>query len=156
MPSSNFGTQLFAAVADNFPSGNILISPVSIAKALEMVVNGATEGSDTQIELKQVLGPPSLVETTVDGKSDVQLTIANSVWADKLKQSYINGLAENFNADAFKLPSRYTTIDKWIEENTNGMINHMLGDEKIPRDVLALLVNAVYFKENGKCRLTQR
>jgi len=35
MPSSNFGTQLFAAVVDNFPSGNILISPVSIAKALE-------------------------------------------------------------------------------------------------------------------------
>ena len=61
MPSSTFGTQLFAAVADSFPSGNILISPVSIAKALEMVVVGATEGSDTEMELKQVLGPPSLV-----------------------------------------------------------------------------------------------
>ena len=32
MSSSTFGIQLFAAVADNFPSGNILISPVSIAK----------------------------------------------------------------------------------------------------------------------------
>ena len=144
--SSSFGTQLFAAVADNFPSGNILISPVSIAKALEIVVVGATEGSDTEIELKQVLGPPSLVETVVDGESDVQLIIANSVWADKLKQSYIDDLSKNFNADAFKLPSRYSTIDKWIEENTNGMIKNMLGDDKIPRDVLALLVNAVYFK----------
>jgi len=150
MPSSNFGTQLFAAVVDNFPSGNILISPVSIAKALEMVLIGTTEGSDTEMELKQVLGPPSLVETTVDDESDVQLTIANSVWADKLKQSYIDDLAKNFNADAFKLPSRYSTIDKWIEENTNGMIKDMLGDEKIPRDVLALLVNAVYFKGKWK------
>jgi len=102
------------------------------------------------MELKQVLGPPSLVETTVDDESDVQLTIANSVWADKLKQSYIDDLAKNFNADAFKLPSRYSTIDKWIEENTNGMIKDMLGDEKIPRDVLALLVNAVYFKGKWK------
>lgn len=146
MSSSTFGTQLFAAVADNFPTGNILISPVSIAKALEMVLIGTTEGSDTEIELKQVLGPPSLVKATVDGESDVQLTIANSVWADKLKQSYIDGLAESHNADAFKLPSRYSTIDEWIEKSTNGMIQHMLGDEIIPWNVSALLVNAVYFK----------
>ena len=78
------------------------------------------------------------------------MIIANSVWADKLKQSYIDDLSKNFNADAFKLPSRYSTIDKWIEKNTNGMIQDMLGDDIIPSNVLALLVNAVYFKGKWK------
>ena len=32
--ASAFGTQLFKTVADNFPEGNVLISPLSISKAL--------------------------------------------------------------------------------------------------------------------------
>merc|ERR1719215_1269658 len=44
------------------------------------------------------------------------------------------------------MPSRYSTIDEWIEDNTDGMIKDFLGDEKIPSDIVALLVNALYFK----------
>ena len=36
-PASAFGTELFLRVSKNFPEGNILISPLSVYKALAMV-----------------------------------------------------------------------------------------------------------------------
>ena len=36
-PASAFGTKLFLEVSKNFPEGNILISPLSVYKALAMV-----------------------------------------------------------------------------------------------------------------------
>jgi len=147
--SSAFGTQLFKTVADNFPEGNVLISPLSVQKALDMVKDGATEGSDNEAEMEQVLGSRSLIEQTENEGSDdpdVMLSIANSVWADNLKDSFIETVQDEHDAAAFPMPSRYSTVDSWIEENTNGMIKDMLGDDKIPSDIVALLVNAVYFK----------
>jgi len=147
--SSAFGTQLFKTVADNFPEGNVLISPLSVSKALDMVKDGATEGSDNEAEMEQVLGPSSLIEQTENEGSDdpdVTLSIANSVWADNLKESFIETVQDDHDAAAFPMPSRYSIVDSWIEENTNGMIKDMLGDDKIPSDIVALLVNAVYFK----------
>ena len=147
--SSAFGTQLFKTVSDNFPEGNVLISPLSVSKALDMVKVGATEGSDNEAEMEQVLGSRSLIEQTEKEGSDdpdVTLSIANSVWADNLKESFIETVQDEHDAAAFPMPSRYSTVDSWIEENTNGMIKDMLGDDKIPSDIVALLVNAVYFK----------
>ena len=37
-------------------------------------------------------------------------------------------------------------IDEWIEDNTNGMIAGFLGDDKIPTNIVAFIVNAVYFR----------
>ena len=147
--SSAFGTQLFKTVADNFPEGNVLVSPLSVQKALDMVKDGATEGSDNEAEMEQVLGSRSSIEQTKNEGSDdpnVMLSIANSVWADNLKESFIETVQDDHDAAAFPMPSRYSTVDSWIEDNTNGMIKDMLGDDKIPSDIVALLVNAVYFK----------
>jgi len=142
--ASTFGTSLFSEVCADFPSGNVLLSPLSVNNALVLVKDGATIGSENESELERVLGPPSLIED--DGDSDVQLIMASSIWANSLKQSYIDGAISNHSADAFPMPSRYTPVDKWIEDKTNGMIKGFLGDDKIDSHIVALLVNAVYFK----------
>ena len=111
--------------------------------------DGATIGSDNLAEMEKVLGSPSLIEQTEhedNNDPDVQLTIANSVWANDLKDSFIEHVQANHNGEAKPMPSRYSTIDEWIEDNTDGMIKDFLGDEKIPSDIVALLVNALYFK----------
>ena len=148
--ASSFGTQLFKTVSDNFPEGNILISPLSVAKALAMVRDGATKDSDNLYQMSDVLGPPSFIEQTEhegNDDPDVQLLIANSVWSDsKLRDSYIEKVETKHGGEAFELPSRYSKVDDWIEENTDGMIKGFLGDELVPTDIVALLVNAVYFK----------
>ena len=42
-PSTNFGTELFLEVSDSTKSGNnVLISPLSVYNALELVTEGAT------------------------------------------------------------------------------------------------------------------
>jgi len=143
--SAAFGTSLFSEVCDTFPSGNVLISPLSVHKALALVKDGATSGSQNEAELQQALGPPSMIEQT-DEDPDVELSIATSIWANDLKPSYVGEASENHSAAAFPLPTRYTTIDEWIADETNNMIEGFMGDEKVPGDIVALLVNAVYFK----------
>lgn len=141
--ASAFGTALFSEVS-NSTSGNILLSPLSLYKCLALVKAGATIDSLTEAEMAHVLGPSPQLEPT-EGEG-VTLNIANSVWANELRESYVEGLKEKYSADAFPLPSRYTDIDNWIEDKTNGMIKGLLGDDDIDGDVVALLVNTVYFK----------
>ncbi|KAL7551341.1 hypothetical protein ACHAWF_014533 [Thalassiosira exigua] len=147
--ASTFGTSLFSEVCASAPSGNILLSPLSVYKALVLVKDGATVGSETEAELTEVFGPPSLVEQTDEegnGDADVQLSMASSIWANDLRQSFINGAKSKHSAEAFPRPSHYTTIDDWIEDQTSGMIKGFLGDGAIPSDITTLIVNAVYFK----------
>jgi len=142
---SAFGTRLFSEVCDVFPSENVLISPLSVHKALTLVKDGATAGSQNEAELQQLLDPPSMIEQT-DDDPDVELSIATSVWADQLKTSYVEEVTKDDSTAAFPLPRRYTPIDDWIFNNTNGMIDGFMGDDPVPQDIVALLVNAVYFK----------
>lgn len=125
--------------------GNVLISPLSVHTSLAMVKDGATIGSDNLAEMKQVLGPPSSIDSS-DDDPDVKLTIANSIWANGLRQSFIETIKKDHDGEAKPLPVHYNTINDWVEDNTNGMITDLLPDEKIPFDVVALLVNAVFFK----------
>ena len=146
---TTFGTTLFSEVCTIHPSGNVLLSPLSVFKALALVEEGATIGSENCSQLKRVLGSSSTIERTEDEDnedSDVQLIMASSVWGDRLKQSYVDAVMSEHSAEALPMPMRFTPIDEWIEDKTNGMIKGFLGDEKIPADIVALLVNAVYFK----------
>lgn len=145
--ASAFGTSLFSKVCEDFPTGNVLLSPLSVHKALALVRDGATIGSTNEAEMKQLLGSSSSIEETAeDGDPDVQLNIATSIWVNNLKESYVNGAITNHSAEAEPLPERYTPIDEWIEDKTNGMIKGFLGDDKLSDDIEALVVNAVYFK----------
>lgn len=147
--ASAFGTSLFTELCANSPSENVLLSPVSVYTALALVKAGATVGSRNEFELGQVLGTSSLniqTEEKVDSNTDVQLRVASSIWANRLKQSYVDGAIANHSAEARPLPSRYTPVDKWMEDKTNGMIKGFLGDKKMDGSIVALLVNAVYFK----------
>jgi serpin B len=119
---------------------------------LELVEDGATASSDNREELDRLLGPLQLREQvkalqefdTTSG--DVQLNMATSVWADDLKDSFINHAMTEHSAEAFDLPKTYAPVDDWIEEKTNGMITELMGDDPLDPLTRALLVDTVYFK----------
>ncbi|KAL7516476.1 hypothetical protein ACHAWX_001487 [Stephanocyclus meneghinianus] len=148
--SSRFGTELFAQVCQSSPETNVLISPLSVYRALELVEDGATESSDNRAELNRLLGPHELrdqVKAIIDSTDgDVQLNMATSVWADNLKASYMDHLIAEHSAEVFSLPETYAPVDDWIEEKTNGMITELMGDIALNPLTKALLVDAVYFK----------
>ena len=55
-----FGTRLFLEVSDISPVNNVLISPLSVYNALNLLQEGSTPGSKTESQLSKVLGyqPP--------------------------------------------------------------------------------------------------
>jgi serine protease inhibitor len=124
----------------------------SVYRALEMLEDGATASSDNKAELDRLLGPRQLRDEvkalqefdTTDG--DVQLNMATSIWADELKESFVDHMIDAHDSEVFDLPTTYEPVDDWIEEKTNGMIKKLMGDDQLDQWTRALLVDAVYFK----------
>ena len=95
----------------------------------------------------------SLHEQTLDAssskKNGVELTTATSIWTDSVKQSFWQIAKSNHFADAFPLQKQnlFASINKWVSDNTNGMIKDLF-DPSTPPDpnMMAVLVNTIYFK----------
>jgi len=88
--------------------------------------------------------------TNPDAK--VQLAIANSLWARKgvvFKEDFLKRNGDFFGATTtevdFSNPNASNIINGWVEKNTQGKIKTIVPD-KIPRDMVLYLINAIYFK----------
>lgn len=159
----DFATKLFASLykEDNGQSDNLLISPFSVYCALGMLANGA-EG-ETKAELLQALGQDMYEADELDAFAQkmvkglktadpaVIFKTANSIWNDKhvvLKDEFIRLNKEQYEAQAFAIdfsvPSAVSQINDWCNEHTDGKIPEII--KEVPRDAIAYLLNAVYFK----------
>jgi serine protease inhibitor len=160
--SPEFATKLFSALCtDESTKGeNILISPLSIIQSLALIKDGATVQTENHQQLASLFADPvleaahSLHRSSIGGISDkqkngVKLTIATSLWADSIKQSYWELAKTKHFADVFPLQKQhlFVSINKWVSDHTHGMIKDLF-DPSTPVDpnMLAVLVNAVHFK----------
>ena len=159
--NTQFGFNLFNDIRKTDQNKNIFISPFSISVALAMTLNGAsgeTEQAMTNTLQLQGLGS-ELINTGYAGlrhalqTSDpkVILTIANSLWARRdvpFKQDFLQRNTQFFGAEVSTLdftdPNTLTTINQWVNTNTNGKITKIL--DEINRDAVLFLINAIYFK----------
>ena len=159
--NTRFGFDLFNELRQTDENKNIFISPLSISIALAMALNGAsgeTEQAMTDTMQLQGLDSESInvgyaelrgaLETS-DPK--VTLTIANSLWARQgvpFNQGFLQRNTEYFGADISTLdfmdPNTLTTINQWVNTNTNGKIPKIL--DEINEDLVLFLINAIYFK----------
>ena len=154
--SSAFGTALFSELCTELPpEDNVLVSPLSVYQALALAKAGATRGSPNEAEMNQLLGNQTVQDhalmlqkqaENIDPTSDVQLSMATSLWANQIRQSYNITAQKVFSAEAFDLPETYSEVDDWVEEKTNGMITRLMGDARLDPLTVALLVNAVHFR----------
>ncbi|KAL7473058.1 hypothetical protein ACHAXS_013428 [Conticribra weissflogii] len=153
--SSEFGTNLFSQLAsDSSSHNNILFSPLSITQSLALIRDGATLESDNEAELSRLLGPPSLLEKerqlriqSAEKNDDVKLKIATSLWADDFKSSYVELAKSTHLAEAYPLPTSYSSINKWVSEKTEELIKKIFDESQpVDRSISGLLVNAVHFK----------
>ncbi|MBW4684279.1 MAG: serpin family protein [Komarekiella atlantica HA4396-MV6] len=162
--NNKFGFKLFAEVQKNDSTEkNVFISPTSVAIALAMTYNGAS-GSTQQAMAKTLeLQGMSLQEINSsyaaskklleNPDAKVQLTIANSLWANQdanfqpdflqRTQDFYQAKVSNLN---FKDAAAVNTINNWVNENTRGKINKIV--ETIEPDQVLFLINAIYFKGN--------
>jgi serpin B len=163
---NGFGIALFRELAKRDADRNVFISPVSVALALQMTYNGAKGGTQQAMaqamELKglrleeinkanaallaslskptRIPPPPPEQETT--------LTIANSLWLDRnrpLKPEFVQRNRDFYGAEIGDLAGAPDNVNAWVRQKTNGKIKDIVQKGDLD-NVVALLVNAVYFK----------
>jgi serine protease inhibitor len=159
---NTFGFRLLNAVQKTLPNGNVVLSPVSAALNLSMVLNGA-EGQTKEEMLKALALDGSEIEAINTANAQlikalgtqtngVTLSVADSLWVDSrravLRPDYMKRMQTSYAAEMegldFSSPDAPRQINSWASKETQGKIPKVL-DKIDPAEVL-LLLNAVYFK----------
>jgi serpin B len=160
--NTKLGFSLFNEIRKTEQDKNIFISPFSISVALAMTLNGAAgETEQAMTNTLQLHGLDSesintgyagLRQILLTSDPKVTLTIANSLWARQefsFKPDFLQRNTQFFGAEIstldFNDPSASKTINQWVDTNTNGKIQKIVGDQIDPITVL-FLINAIYFK----------
>jgi len=148
--------------------GNLFFSPYSISTALAMTYAGAR--GETEKEMAQVLHFPLTQESlhpafsklqsdlnAIQNKGDVQISIANSLWAQesyKFLDSFIELNKKYYGAGLYfvdfikKRETARKQINKWVEKETHDKIKELIKQPMLNIDTRLVLCNAIYFKGN--------
>lgn len=156
-----FGLKLFREINKQAVDENVFISPLSVALALGMTLNGAN--GETKQAMEQALelagmttaeinaAYQSLIELLTGLDPAVQFQIANSIWYRQefdVEDEFIELNQTYFNAEVaaldFNDPGAPGIINAWVEQNTNGKIDKIV--EVINPATVMFLINAIYFK----------
>ncbi len=159
--NNTFGFEMLKKLQSNDPDGNLFISPLSIAAALSMTLNGAAGDTKTDMqqtmqlsdwEIQQLNSAWScLLEVLPQLDEDVDVNIANSIWYRQgftVRPEFLDANTQNYDSEVAALnfgdPSALTTINGWVDQKTNGLIETIL--DEIPANAVMYLINAIYFK----------
>jgi len=159
--NARFAFNIFKGLASEDKDQNIFISPFSILLALAMTYNGAV--GDTSLAMADAMefsgmdlqelnrGFSDLMVSILNGDSNVEISIANSIWQRMdfdAKETFIDINKKYYSSEVKKLdfsdPGAVDTINSWISDATREKITKMLAE--IPADVVMYLINAIYFK----------
>lgn len=156
-----FAWDMLRALRAKEPGKNLFLSPVSVAAALCLAVEGAAGA--TRLAMAETLGLGAEPEQAcralnaallrARNASGAQVEVANSVWvrdtfAPRVKPAFLDALRTDFRAGAFVERFDDATVAKlnaWVANATRGMIPGML-DPPLPDDLVLMLANAVYFE----------
>lgn len=160
---NRFAFKLFREInVQQSAAANVFISPLSVGMALGMAYNGAAgttrEAMRQTLELQGLsvadvnqayLGVIDLLRT-LDPR--VEWLLANSVWHDQRftpLAPFLDVTRTYFDAEVtaldFRAPATPGAINGWVDRTTNGKITTIVPDP-IPDEVIAYLINAIYFK----------
>lgn len=165
--NNQFAWELFSEVLkQNEGEKDVLISPLSISIALSMTCNGAH--GDTKTAIVDTLGLSNfshfrrvnrgykdLIKLLTTMDPDVQLNLANSVWirdSFPVNPIFIKNNKRFFNARVTSLdfnrnPEAADTMNAWINDATNGLIEELI-EPPININTVLFLINTIYFKGN--------
>uniref|UniRef100_A0A3Q4I482 Serpin family B member 1 n=1 Tax=Neolamprologus brichardi TaxID=32507 RepID=A0A3Q4I482_NEOBR len=161
--SSNtaFALELFRALSQANPAGNIFVSPLSISSALAMVYLGAK--GDTAAQIAQALSFSSgegvhahfqKLNADINSLSaSYILKLANRLYGENTAHflPVSNYQADLKTVDFIGAPEVCRAeINSWVEQQTENKIKDLLKPGTVNKDTRLALVNAVYFKGNWK------
>lgn len=159
--NNQFGLRVFSALTSARPQENVLLSPLSIALALQMTMHGAAGPTYDAMagaldvarfgRAEVALGNLAFRQDLESPDKQVRLDIANSLWLRKgvkLNQSFVQDCGKYYQAAVtalnFAATDAVSTINQWVSKHTGGRITRIVS-RLLPEEVL-VLINAIYFK----------
>jgi serpin B len=162
--TADFSVELFKSAYSK--GENSLVSPTSVYMALGMTANGAA--GNTAKEFEALLGKYGLnmkalntyyysLANKLTKVESGKVSIANSIWYKEdesldIKKDFLQINADYYNASAYKadFSSQQTIsdINNWVKGNTGGLVEKII--DKIDRQSVMYLINAVYFEDKWK------
>lgn len=144
-PGNQLGFDVLRALTDG--TKNQVLSPISLAYALGMALEGADGATEDEIE--RVLGTDDLddwIERNGSKLTEAGLKLANAAFVTGDMQpdaDYIEDLKKDFGAEWFEnSDDMVAKINQWTKEHTDGLIEQLIDGELDPLSQL-VLVNAV-------------
>ena len=146
-------------------SGNLFFSPYSVSAALAMTYAGAD--GQTAEQMSEVLHFPlpaaklhpafSKLRQRLNSDGETppfQLRVANRLWGQKgfrFLPTFLNITSDQYGAelglvDFGQTDEARTTINSWIEEQTDRKIKDLLAPGVLDASTRLVLTNAIYFK----------
>ena len=163
--SAVFGFNLIKKISQTQKDENIVVSPLSVSTSFGMVLNGAD--GETYDQIKSVLGLNPFVQDDINKSyqslenmlkgidNKVEFSSANSVWyanGFNVESDFLDMTKKYFNAEVteadFSDPATLDMINDWVKRSTNDKIEKII--ERINRDVVMYVINAIYFKGTWK------
>jgi len=162
--NNQFATEMYSRLRSDEPT-NLFFSPYSISNALAMTYVGAA--GKTKSQMAEVLHFPKpdsevtaafkLLTTALTSKNEeagFQLRVANRLWGQndfQFASDYLNVMQADFNAemglvDFKKTEAARTSINSWVEEQTDRKIQNLLAPGVLNAATRLVLTNAIYFK----------
>lgn len=153
-----FGLNLFQTLIAG-ATGNVAISPINVAMALQILYNGAA--GTTQQAMVQTLQLGSLSTPDLNNANaalqasllnpdpEVQIIVANSLWMhlgnNPVLASFTQTDQTYYGATVGELSGAPADVNAWAAAETNGLITNILpaGDYT---SVVAVIANTIYFK----------
>lgn len=150
----DFSTGLLKNTFDE-TTGNTLVSPISVIYALGMTANGADGETLKQMEnvfglsIEDLNGYLNAYLKSLPTGAGYEFNIANSIWIKdgvgfEPNEEFLQKNKDYYDAKIFlgKFDAETVKeINKWVEENTDGMIEGIL--DSIPEAARMYLINAL-------------
>jgi serpin B len=160
--SNAFAIDLYGRLSAN--PGNLFFSPESISTDFAMAYAGAHGQTATEMAhvfhytLPQDRLHPAMGALLAGMNAPHQgyaLSVADALWAqqdEKFQPAYLNLVETNYGAGFHPVNFKTapdgvrTTINQWVEKQTNDKIQNLLGPGTVTPLTRLILTNAIYFK----------
>ena len=162
--NTQFALKMLQQLDDPDAGANLCFSPLSLALALSMTLNGA-EG-ETYDAIAKTLGYSEQTLETLNAQAralsrllnpaDKSITVhmANGLWVQQgfpLKPDFLRALLTHYDArtetvDFLKPEATADTINAWVKEQTEGVIEKLFQASDFDAQTRLALVNTLYFE----------
>jgi len=157
---NNLSQKMYNTLAAEGTTENFVFSPLSLHEALSILYFGATEGSETQKELIEVLSGLSSKELLEDKytrltkffKRQSSIKVGNAVWLQKslnLNRNFTELVDRTLGATTenvdFTNAETTKKVNQWVKDATNNLIPTLV--DGLDPQTLIFIANALYFKD---------